>query len=321
MRISACAGVSYQQDDKVGDAIRRADIALYDAKRRGRGMASLFSAEMERDVQRRTTIEQALREPGLAANIQLLFQPIFELRSMELSSFEALARWRHPELGWISPAEFIPITEQVSILHEISDALLTRAASTARGWPDKIRLCFNLSPVQLCSPTTASDVLALVEQEQLNPCRLEIEVTETALLADFDAARANLSALREKGIRIVLDDFGAGYSSIGYLREIKFDTIKLDGSLISSMSDIDTGLPLVRGVLELCRATGHDCVAEHIETAQQLHLLRQLGCRYGQGFGLCEPVAANVAAAMVSSRASPASKLTTIDELRKAACG
>jgi diguanylate cyclase (GGDEF)-like protein len=320
MRISACAGVSYQQDDNVGDAIRRADIALYDAKRRGRGAVSLFSADMEREVQRRTTIEQALREPELAAKIELLFQPIFELGSMELSSFEALARWRHPKLGWISPAEFIPITEQVSILHDISDALLVRAASTARGWPTAVRLCFNLSPVQLCSSTTAANVLALIDQERLDPRRLEIEVTETALLADFDAARANLSALRDKGVRIVLDDFGAGYSSIGYLREIKFDTVKLDGSLISSMTDVDNGLPLLRGVLELCRATGHDCVAEHIETAQQLHQLRQLGCRYGQGFGLCEPVSANAAAAMASSAVLAASN-SKIVELRQKARG
>lgn len=319
MRISACAGVSYQQDDNVGDAMRRADIALYDAKHRGRGAVSLFSADMEREVQRRTTIEQALREPELAAGIELFFQPIFELGSMELISFEALARWQHPKLGWISPAEFIPITEQVSILHEISDALLARAASVACGWPTSVRLCFNLSSVQLCSPATASNVLALIDQERLDPRRLEIEVTETALLADFDAARANLSALREKGVRIVLDDFGAGYSSIGYLRQIKFDTVKLDGSLISSMTDVDNGLPLLRGVLELCRATGHDCVAEHIETAQQLHLLRQLGCRYGQGFGLCEPVTRDVAAAMATSRRLPAGKTPMFNDDRHAA--
>jgi EAL domain-containing protein (putative c-di-GMP-specific phosphodiesterase class I) len=274
---------------------------------------------MEREVQRRTTIEQALREPELAAGIELLFQPIFELGSMELISFEALARWQHPKLGWISPAEFIPITEQVSILHEISDALLARAASVACGWPTSVRLCFNLSSVQLCSPATASNVLALIDQERLDPRRLEIEVTETALLADFDAARANLSALREKGVRIVLDDFGAGYSSIGYLRQIKFDTVKLDGSLISSMTDVDNGLPLLRGVLELCRATGHDCVAEHIETAQQLHLLRQLGCRYGQGFGLCEPVTRDVAAAMATSRRLPAGKTPMFNDDRHAA--
>jgi EAL domain-containing protein (putative c-di-GMP-specific phosphodiesterase class I) len=253
---------------------------------------------MEDSVQRRTTLEQALREPDLAADIQLSFQPIFELASMKLSSFEALARWRHPELGWVSPSEFIPITEQISVLNEISDALLLRAARAAMDWPEAIRLSFNLSPVQLCSPDTAANVLALIASEGLEATRLEVEVTETALLADFDAARANLRALRDHGVRIVLDDFGSGYSSIGYLREISFDVIKLDGSLVSSITNAESGLPLVRGVLELCRAIGHDCVAEHIETAQQRHLLQQLGCRYGQGFGLCRPLAQSEAAAM-----------------------
>lgn len=305
MRISACAGVSYQRDDSVVDAVRRADIALYQAKGQMRGAVSLFTPEMEQHVQRRTSIEQALREPDLAADLELLFQPIFDIRSMELSSFEALARWQHPELGWISPSEFIPITEQISILHDISDTLLLRAAAVARDWPDRVRLSFNLSPVQLCSPATASKILQLIEQEQLAPGRLQIEVTETALLADFDVARENLSRLRDHDVRIVLDDFGSGYSSVGYLREIKFDVIKLDGSLISSATDGEAGLALLQGVLDLCRATGHECVGEHIETAEQLHILRQFGCNYGQGFGLCEPVTARQAAAIAAPATKP----------------
>lgn len=301
MRISACAGVSYQRDDNIGDAIRRADIALYDAKRRMKGGVSLFTAEMEEQVQRRTAIEQALREPHLATDLELLFQPIFDIRSMELKSFEALARWQHPELGWISPSEFIPITEQSSVLHEISDRLLIRAAAAARDWPASVRLSFNLSPVQLCSPTTATNLLRLIAKEQLDPGRFQIEVTETALLADFSVARDNLSRLRESGVQIVLDDFGAGYASIGYLREIKFDVIKLDGSLISRTPDDLAALALLRGVIDLCRATGHECVAEHLETPEQVHVLRQLGCNYGQGFGLCEPVTASEAAAIALS--------------------
>lgn len=145
MRISACAGVSYWNDDNIADGMRRADIALYDAKRRARGGVAIFTQEMERDVQRRTAIEQALREPDLAADIQIAYQPIFDLQTLQLASFEALARWCHPELGWISPSEFIPITEQISVLHKISDALLTRAAAAARQWPESVRLSFNLS--------------------------------------------------------------------------------------------------------------------------------------------------------------------------------
>jgi predicted signal transduction protein with EAL and GGDEF domain len=302
MRISACAGVSCQGGDDIDDAIRRADIALFDAKRRGRGSAALFSREMEHEVQRRTSIEQALREPGLATGIQLMFQPIFELQTMELRSFEALARWRHPSLGWIAPSEFIPISEQISILEAVSDELLGRAAAAAVQWPDVVRLSFNLSPVQLCSSGTAARVLRVLNDAQLDPARLQIEVTETALLADFDVARRNLSTLRRDGVRIVLDDFGAGYSSIAYLREMNFDMVKLDGSLVASIGDSRVGLPLVRGVLALCREMGQQCVAEHIESERQLELLRGLGCRFGQGFGLSPPVSAAEAAGMAASQ-------------------
>ena len=289
-RISASAGISFQGGEDVGEAIRRADIALFDAKRRGRGRASLFSSTMEQDVHRRTSIEQALRDPDLGDEIDLLFQPIFRLDTMELTSFEALARWRHPELGWISPSEFIPITEQISVLHEFSYDLLKRAARAALEWPETVQLSCNLSAVQLCTGGTAAKVLDTITEAGLPAARLQIEVTETALLADFELARRNLSRLRTHGVRIVLDDFGEGYSSIRYLREMNFDAIKLDGSLVSTITRPGSGLPLLQGVLALCRAMGQQCVAEHIETEQQAVLLRQLGCRYGQGFHLSPPV-------------------------------
>jgi diguanylate cyclase (GGDEF)-like protein len=302
-RISACAGISFQGGEDVGEAIRRADIALFDAKRRGRGQASLFSSTMEQDVHRRTSIEQALRDPGLGDEIDLLFQPIFRLDTMELTSFEALARWRHPELGWISPSEFIPITEQISVLHEFSYDLLKRAARAALEWPETVQLSFNLSAVQLCTGGTAAKVLDTITEAGLPAARLQIEVTETALLADFELARRNLSRLRTHGVRIVLDDFGEGYSSIRYLREMNFDAIKLDGSLVSTITRPGSGLPLLQGVLALCRAMGQQCVAEHIETEQQAILLRQLGCRYGQGFHLSPPVSRADAAALAWSSA------------------
>jgi diguanylate cyclase (GGDEF)-like protein len=313
MRISACAGISYEGKDDVTEAVRRADIALFDAKRSGRGSVSLFSEELEREVQRRTAIEQSLREPGLAASIELSFQPIFRLDTMELTSFEALARWRHPELGWIPPSEFIPITEQISVLDEISYDLLKRAARTAGEWPANVRLSFNLSPVELCSAGTASRILEIIGGERLAPARLQIEVTETALLADFELARCNLSTLGGAGVNIVLDDFGAGYSSISYLREMRFDAVKLDGSLIASTTasggDSATGLALLRGVLALCRAMGQECVAEHIETDRQLQLLQGLGCRFGQGFGLSPPLSASYAAELAAAPAAGAARL------------
>lgn len=154
-----------------------------------------------------------------------------------------------------------------------------------------MRLSFNLSAVQLCSAGTAGKILQTIADVGLEPSRLQIEVTETAFLTDFDMARRNLAVLRRRGVRIVLDDFGAGYASISYLREMNFDEIKLDGSLIQSSTRPGNGLRLLQGVLALCRAMGQDCVAEQIETEAQLMLLRRLGCQYGQGYALARPMA------------------------------
>jgi len=304
MMISACAGVSFHLADELADAMLRADVALYSAKRAGRGKVAVFCNAMQQEFQRRTSIEQALREPGLADTIELAFQPIFNLERMELRSFEALARWQHSELGWISPSEFIPITEQISLLEDMSNALLRCAARTALQWPSDIRLSFNLSAVQLCSPGSAAKLLGILRQEGLDPKRMQIEVTETALLADFEVARQNLSRLRANSVGIVLDDFGAGYSSISYLREMRFDIVKLDGSLISSVTGTGSGLALLRGVLALCRAMDQQCVAEHIESEAQLDLLTGLGCRYGQGYFLSPPVDAATAARLAWSATS-----------------
>lgn len=302
MVISACAGVSFQSAAELPDGMRRSDIALYAAKNSGRGSVKAFSSDMEDEVQRRTAIEQALREPGLASTIDLAFQPIFELDTMQLAGFEALARWRHSELGWISPSEFIPLTEQMSVLDDLSNALLRRAAAAASLWPSALRLSFNLSAVQLCSAGSANKILAVLADVGLEPARLQFEVTETAFLTDFNLARQTLSQLRRNGIRIVLDDFGAGYSSISYLREMNFDAVKLDGSLIAPIAGAGSGRPLLQGVLALCREIGQECVAEQIETDAQLSLLRKLGCKYGQGFRLARPMDAASAAELAGSR-------------------
>lgn len=302
MRISACIGVSCEGSEGIDEAIRRADIALFDAKRRGRGAVAIFSDEMRHEVQRRTSIEQALREPTLLSEIDVSFQPIFALDTMQLTALEALARWQHPDLGWVSPSEFIPITEQISVVHEVSYELLKRAAIAARDWPASVRLSFNLSAIQLCTEGAAARVLETIAAEDLSPDRLQIEVTETAFLTDFDLARRNLAELRANRVSIVLDDFGAGYSSIAYLREMSFDAVKLDGSLISSMHCCRKGLDLLEGVLALCRAMGQQCVAEHIENQKQIDTLRRLGCRFGQGFALSRPLSAADAARLAASK-------------------
>ena len=291
-RISACCGIVLlgPGEEDVTEALHCGDAALYSGKQRGRGCVALFNPELERANQRRAAIERALRAPKVHAEFTLVFQPIFDLRTRAIRSFEALARWEHPELGPIAPSEFIPITEQINVIEEISEALLARAAREAAAWPDSIHLSFNLSAVQLCSVTSARRILAIMRDQGLSPDRIHIEVTETALLADFETARANIDRLRAEGARIVLDDFGAGFSSISYLREIWFDAIKLDGSLITRPDGPVPAFRLLKGVIDLCASLNVPCVAEHIESEAQLDLLKRLGCRDGQGFGLSLPV-------------------------------
>jgi diguanylate cyclase (GGDEF)-like protein len=303
MSISACAGVSFRPaGDPVKDMMREADIALYASKSRGRGVVQTFTAEIQSSIKRKTIIEQTLRQPGLIETIDLAFQPIFNLQSMEIRSFEALARWKHSELGWISPAEFIPITEQISAIEELSEVLLRRAASCALSWPDSVKLSFNLSPIQLSTEASGQRILEIIRELGFPASRLQVEVTETALMADFDVARSNLALLRRAGASVVLDDFGAGYASISYLREINFDAIKLDGSLVTSITEVGPALPLLRGVLALCQAMGRQCIAEHVETPAQLRILQQLGCRYGQGYFLARPVDAATAMELARAR-------------------
>ena len=306
-RISACCGVALLEPGgcSVAMALRRGDAALYHGKQKGRGCVALFTPDLAQAVERRTAIERALRRPGVGEEIELVFQPIFDLETGAIRTFEALARWQHPTLGPIAPSEFIPITEQINVIEEIAQTLLARAATEAAHWPEAVHLSFNLSAVQLCLSASAERILDIVQVCGLAPERLEIEVTETALLADFETGRANLDALRRAGVRIVLDDFGAGYASISYLREIFFDAIKLDGSLVTGAAGSRSALRLLKGVLDLSASLGVPCVAEHIEDEEQLALLRRLNCRDGQGYILSPPLDAEAAHELAASRVMP----------------
>jgi EAL domain-containing protein (putative c-di-GMP-specific phosphodiesterase class I) len=205
---------------------------------------------------------------------------------------EALARWTDDDLGAVPPSEFVPIAEQLNIIDEINRNLMRIAFEEARKWPLPIKLSFNLSAVQLCSRGSARQVLSALEEAGLAPDRLQAEVTETALLADFARARENLTELRAAGATIVLDDFGAGFASIGYLRELRFDQIKLDGGLVTAAQHSADGKKLLRAVVGLCDILGVSTVAEHVESEDLLRLVVEIGCTAGQGFWLQAPVAA-----------------------------
>lgn len=293
LNVSASCGMAIFQPfsaETVRAILSRADTALYHAKSDPSRKLAMFDASMEAPHLRRAQIERALRQCDPCTDITIVLQPIVDLHNGRILAHEALARWRDPDLGEIPPSEFVPIAEQLNLIQGLNEELLNRSLREVRNWPDGIRLSFNLSAIQLASGDTAEKVLAALQTAKVAPDRLQVEVTETALLADFATARSNLSRLRSEGVLVVLDDFGAGYSSISYLREIEFDQIKLDGSLVTTAQQCQERLRLLGAVVGLCRALRLEPVAEHIETPEQLRILTTLGCRLGQGFGLHVPV-------------------------------
>ena len=302
--ISASCGLSISREDGHQSPSRlmaEADLALYQAKTQPGARIAMFEPRMEGPRRRRVEIERALQLPTLLENLRVAFQPIFDLSDGQIVAFEALARWTDPNLGEVAPSEFVPLAEQLGIIEDINRRLMTLAFKTARTWPEHVRLSFNLSGVQLCSRGSAETMLRALASATLDADRLQVEVTETALLADFERARENLTMLKAAGATIVLDDFGAGYASIGYLRELHFDQIKLDGGLVTSAKDSEEGKRLLRAVIGLCEILGVSSVAEHVENAELLTLVLELGCSAGQGFWLQKPLSAEELAAIYES--------------------
>lgn len=295
IRVSACCGIAIaplKRDKSASRVMADADVALYQAKSSPSGGLAVFERRMEAPRRRRTQIEAALLAPRVREDLQVVFQPIFDLRSGLVIAHEALARWRDPELGEVPPAEFVPIAEQLNVIEDINNHLMKIAFEQASGWPAEVKISFNLSAIQLCSQGTAKSVLRALKAAGLRPNMLQVEVTETALLADFERARSTLAELREAGATIVLDDFGAGYASIAYLRELRFDQIKLDGSIVTTAQHGVEGMRLLQAVIGLCEILGVSTIAEHVESEALLKLVLELGCSGGQGFWLMAPVPA-----------------------------
>jgi diguanylate cyclase (GGDEF)-like protein len=288
-------------DCSMVELIHRADLALYESKESGAQRICCFEAAMEGRVRRRVLIEQAATDPAALSTLTLKYQPVFDTASMRVDGFEALARWHHPVLGDISPAEFIAVAERRGITHRLTAILLRQALAAAAHWPDAIGLSFNLSAGELNSPAVCGLIFDLCAEHGFSPARLSIEITETALLNDFTAARAVIERLRDGGVRVLLDDFGAGYASIGYLRQIRFDGIKIDGSLITPITHSSVARNLLIGVMQLCRAISCPVTAEMVETTAHLALLDSLGVDKVQGFLLGKPIDATDVAAFLAT--------------------
>ncbi|SDH34253.1 diguanylate cyclase/phosphodiesterase [Bradyrhizobium sp. Rc2d] len=264
--------------------LKNADMAMYAAKAAGRRTYRFFEHEMDAKVRERRQLEIDLRHAIAHGGLEVYYQPCLGLKDDRITGCEALVRWRHPERGMVSPAEFIPIAEDTGLINEIGEWVLATACRDAANWPDDIRLAVNVSPVQFKSGTLALKIMAALAASNLPASRLELEITEAVLIRDDDAALAILHQLRAIGVRIALDDFGTGYSSLSYLHRFPFDKIKIDRCFVDDIAGPDGSASIVQAVVNLAAARRMTTTAEGVETEEQQRLLRALGCSEMQGY-------------------------------------
>ncbi|MDB5616075.1 EAL domain-containing protein [Tardiphaga sp.] len=284
--IGASIGIAMSPGD--GDSseelMRNADMALYRAKSEGGGVHRFFEREMDRQAQKRRDMEMDLRRAFANGEFELHYQPLVDLAADRITGFEALLRWRHPDKGMISPADFIPVAEDIGLIVTLGEWVLRKACAEAVKWPDDIKIAVNLSPVQFRNRNLVQVVVAALAYSGLSPLRLELEITESLFLAETESNIAVLHQLRALGVRISMDDFGTGYSSLSYLRSFPFDKIKIDRSFVKDLVGRPDCVAIVRAISGLGRSLNITTTAEGVETIDQLDWLRAEGCNEVQGF-------------------------------------
>jgi diguanylate cyclase (GGDEF)-like protein len=292
--IGASIGVSLAPGDGLArdKLLKSADIALYRAKADGRGTWRFFEAEMDARLQARRMLELDLRDALENNEFELYYQPSYDLARDRIGGFEALLRWRHPKRGLVMPAEFITLAEEIGLIIPIGEWVLRRACAQACEWPAHITLAVNVSAAQFKASSLIETVQGALAATGLSPRRLELEITESVLLADNVATLAVLHTLRGHGIRIAMDDFGTGYSSLSYLRAFPFDKIKIDQSFVRDLEAADGSGPIVRAIRTLADCLSMRTTAEGVETYEQFKWLRDEGCNEAQGYYLSRPVPA-----------------------------
>ena len=286
MIIGASIGIALSPGDGTTseELMRNADMALYRAKSDGGGVHHFFEREMDLQAQKRRDMELDLRRAFANGEFELHCQPLVSIASDRISGFESLLRWRHPDKGMISPAEFIPVAEDIGLITQLGEWVLREACHEAVKWPSDVKVAVNLSPAQFRSRNLVQVVISALAQSGLSPKRLELEITESIFLAETDANLAILHQLRELGIGISMDDFGTGYSSLSYLRSFPFDKIKIDRSFVKDLAQRPDCGAIVRAISGLGRSLRITTTAEGVETEDQLDWLRAEGCNEVQGF-------------------------------------
>lgn len=269
--------------------LKHADLALYRSKANGRGSYSLFQTEMDIELQARKTMEKDLRRALAEDQFEVFYQPIVNVHDEEICGFEALVRWNHPEHGYVPPAEFVPVAEDIGLISRISEIVLARACALAAKWPNRLSLAVNLSAIQFRSSRLVDTISEALATSGLAASRLELEITESILLMESEQTLAILHQLRDLGVRIAMDDFGTGYSSLSYLARFPFDKIKIDKSFVRDLDTRADSRSIIKLIAGLGRSLDICTTAEGVETEEQLEELRAAGCTEVQGYYFAVP--------------------------------
>lgn len=302
LEIGVSIGVALLPDDAVdADALmQNADLALYHAKVNGRKQTCFYNPTMSRDLARRREIEAELRSAIQKNELSIFFQPIVDLETGRIRTFEALVRWFHPKKGELRPDEFIPVAEETGVIVTLGNWITAQAAKAAAQWPADVTLAVNLSPLQIKAPGAALGVKNALREAGLDPSRLELEVTESLFLEDSHATENFIAELSAIGVRFALDDFGTGYSSLSYVQKYPFKKIKVDRSFVSGPDVGQKTNAIIHAVAELGSKLGMEIVAEGIETIEQVRIVREAGCTLGQGYYFSRAVPDYLAAMLLA---------------------
>jgi diguanylate cyclase (GGDEF)-like protein/PAS domain S-box-containing protein len=292
LKCSASIGWTAGEAGKKSEEIlsKEADIALYCSKKTHPKVPVMFNHDIGLRHKRYTKLAGDLKSALANGEMYLLFQPQLNIESNQIKSFEALLRWDHPDLGEVSPAELIPIAEETGTIGSLGDWVVAEACRHAALWPDEINVSVNVSATQLIDPDFISKIMRTIAKYQMDPNRLELEITESVFIENIDQTKAMLEKLSSIGVRIALDDFGTGFSSLSYLCAIPFDTVKIDRSFVAQIGELEGAAPIISAVTGLGAALNFQTVAEGVENSSQLAFLKEKGCNHIQGFLISEPI-------------------------------
>jgi predicted signal transduction protein with EAL and GGDEF domain len=304
--IGASIGIAIAPSDGLDsdELLKNADLALYRAKTEGRGTFRFFQPEMDRRMQTRRGLERDLRSALVNGEFALHYQPLVNIERDEICGFEALLRWHQPERGLVSPGEFIALAEETAQIVSIGEWVLHQACGEAAKWPNRIRVAVNVSPVQFKRTHLVEVVMNALARAGLPAQRLELEITEAAVLMPSESILATLHQLRDLGVCISMDDFGTGYSSLSYLRTFPFDKIKIDQSFVRNIPSNPESMAIVRAVTRMGASLNIATTGEGVETLEELDFLKRKGCTEAQGYLFSKPKPAREVGAMLAEQAA-----------------